>query len=116
MKVGRSRGTTVLTIEDIVMMGVDKAAEIALDVAWSNARENCVPQLRRRFARRRICSSTGWPEPAASSRAKSCASCASSRAKVCAAWKSSKSPHNMTSATNRAHRHTRHHGRARHAS
>jgi hypothetical protein len=36
VKVGLGRGTAVLTIEDFVMMGVDKAAEIALDVAWNN--------------------------------------------------------------------------------
>ena len=34
VKVGRSRGTTVLTIDDIENIGVERAAEIALDVAW----------------------------------------------------------------------------------
>ena len=32
--VGRKRGTNVLTIEDIEKMGIEKAAEIALELAW----------------------------------------------------------------------------------
>src|SRR5207253_8593725 len=38
VKVGRERGTTVLTIDDICEIGVERAAEIALDVAWKGAK------------------------------------------------------------------------------
>jgi agmatinase len=38
VKVARSRNTTVLTISDIEEVGVEKAAEAALEVAWKGAR------------------------------------------------------------------------------
>jgi agmatinase len=37
VKVARERRTTVLTITDIEEVGVEKAAEVALDVAWKDA-------------------------------------------------------------------------------
>jgi agmatinase len=37
VKVARGRGTTVLTITDIEAVGVEKAAEVALEVAWKDA-------------------------------------------------------------------------------
>jgi agmatinase len=37
VKVARSRNTTVLTITDIEEVGVEKAAEVALEVAWNDA-------------------------------------------------------------------------------
>jgi agmatinase len=37
VKVARGRGTTVLTITDIEQVGVEKAAEVALEVAWKDA-------------------------------------------------------------------------------
>jgi agmatinase len=37
VKVARGRGTTVLTITDIEAIGVEKAAEAALEVAWKDA-------------------------------------------------------------------------------
>ena len=37
VKVARGRGTTVLTITDIEEVGVEKAAEVALEVAWKDA-------------------------------------------------------------------------------
>jgi agmatinase len=37
VKVARGRQTTVLTINDIEEVGVEKAAEVALDVAWKDA-------------------------------------------------------------------------------
>jgi agmatinase len=37
VKVARDRGTTVLTITDIEEVGIDKAAEVALEVAWKDA-------------------------------------------------------------------------------
>lgn len=62
VKVARERGTTILTIGDVEDMGIEKAAEIALEVAWKGAKAvylsfdidsvDCgfVP-------------GTGWPEP-----------------------------------------------------
>src|SRR6476620_3454107 len=63
VKVGRSRGTTVLTIEDIVMMGVDKAAEIALDVAWSNGAKAVYLSFDVDSLDAGFVPGTGWPEP-----------------------------------------------------
>jgi agmatinase len=37
VKVARGRQTTVLTISDIEEVGVEKAAEVALEVAWKDA-------------------------------------------------------------------------------
>src|SRR5205085_6494130 len=37
VKVARGRQTTVLTITDIEEVGVEKAAEVALEVAWKDA-------------------------------------------------------------------------------
>ena len=62
VKVGRQRGTTVLTIDDICEMGVEKAAEIALDIAWKGAKAVYlsfdVDSLDAGFV-----PGTGWPEP-----------------------------------------------------
>jgi agmatinase len=48
----RKRGTNVLTIEDIEKLGLEKTAEIALDLAWKDA--DAVYFVRRRFARLRL--------------------------------------------------------------
>ncbi len=37
-RVCRERGTTVMTMDDVDRLGVDKVAEIALEVAWKNAK------------------------------------------------------------------------------
>jgi agmatinase len=62
VKVGRERGTTVLTIDDICEIGVERAAEIALDVAWKGAKAVFlsfdVDSLDAGFV-----PGTGWPEP-----------------------------------------------------
>ncbi len=62
VKVGRERGTTVLTIDDICEIGVERAAEIALDVAWKGAKAVYlsfdVDSLDSGFV-----PGTGWPEP-----------------------------------------------------
>lgn len=62
VKVGRERGTTILTVNDVEKIGIDKTLEIALEVAWKGAKAvylsfdidvvDCgfVP-------------GTGWPEP-----------------------------------------------------
>jgi len=63
VKVGRSRGTSVLTIEDILMMGVDKAAEIALDIAWSNGAKAVFLSFDVDSLDASFVPGTGWPEP-----------------------------------------------------
>lgn len=62
VKVGRERGTTIMTINDVETLGIEKVAEMALEVAWKGAKAvhlsfdidavDCgfVP-------------GTGWPEP-----------------------------------------------------
>ncbi|MEB3103376.1 agmatinase family protein [Ferviditalea candida] len=62
VKVARERGTTIMTINDVENLGIDKIAEMALEVAWKGAKAvylsfdidsvDCgfVP-------------GTGWPEP-----------------------------------------------------
>jgi len=62
VKVGRERGTTILTVNDCVNMGLDEAIEVALDVAWDGAEAVWlsfdVDCLDAGFV-----PGTGWPEP-----------------------------------------------------
>lgn len=62
VKVGRERGTTVLTVTDCVEMGIEAAAQRALDVAWDGADAvwlsfdiDCLDAA--------FVPGTGWPEP-----------------------------------------------------
>ncbi len=62
VKVGRERGTTIMTVTDCVDMGIDAAAERALEVAWDNAEAvwlsfdvDCLDAA--------FVPGTGWPEP-----------------------------------------------------
>jgi agmatinase len=62
VKVGRERGTTILTVHDIERIGIDKTLEIALEVAWKGASAvylsfdiDCVDAG--------FVPGTGWPEP-----------------------------------------------------
>jgi len=62
VKVGRERGTTVMTVTDCVEMGIDAAAERALEVAWDGAEAvwlsfdvDCLDAA--------FVPGTGWPEP-----------------------------------------------------
>jgi agmatinase len=62
VKVGRERGTTVMTVTDCVDMGIEAAAERALDVAWNDAEAvwlsfdvDCLDAA--------FVPGTGWPEP-----------------------------------------------------
>ena len=62
VKVGRERGTTVMTVTDCVEMGIQQAAERALDVAWDGAEAvwlsfdvDCLDAA--------FVPGTGWPEP-----------------------------------------------------
>jgi agmatinase len=60
--VGRERGTTILTVNDCVSMGLDAAVERALEVAWDGAEAvwlsfdvDCLDAA--------FVPGTGWPEP-----------------------------------------------------
>lgn len=62
VKVGRERGTTIMTVNDVVEMGVEAAAKRALDVAWDGADAvwlsfdvDCLDAA--------FVPGTGWPEP-----------------------------------------------------
>jgi agmatinase len=62
VKVGRERGTTILTVTDCVDMGIEAAAQRALDVAWDGAEAvwlsfdiDCLDAA--------FVPGTGWPEP-----------------------------------------------------
>src|SRR5437868_4732810 len=62
VKKGRERGSTVLTIQDIERIGIDKTVEIALEVAWKGASAVYlsfdVDSIDAGFV-----PGTGWPEP-----------------------------------------------------
>ena len=62
VKKGRERGSTVLTIQDIERIGIDKTIEIALEVAWKGASAVYlsfdVDSVDAGFV-----PGTGWPEP-----------------------------------------------------
>jgi agmatinase len=62
VKVGRERGTTIMTVTDCVEMGIQAAAEKALEVAWAGAEAvwlsfdvDCLDAA--------FVPGTGWPEP-----------------------------------------------------
>lgn len=62
VKVGRERGTTIMTVTDCVEMGIEVAAERALEVAWDGAEAvwlsfdvDCLDAA--------FVPGTGWPEP-----------------------------------------------------
>src|SRR3954451_19302176 len=62
VKVGRERGTTIMTVTDCVEMGIEQAAERALEVAWDGAEAvwlsfdvDCLDAA--------FVPGTGWPEP-----------------------------------------------------
>ena len=62
VKVGRERGTTILTVNDIEKIGIEKTVEIALEVAWKGAKAVYlsfdIDVLDAGFV-----PGTGWPEP-----------------------------------------------------
>lgn len=62
VQVGRQRGTTVITVGDVERVGVEKIAEIALEVAWQGAKAVYlsfdIDVLDSGFV-----PGTGWPEP-----------------------------------------------------
>jgi len=62
VKVGRERGTTIMTVNDCIEMGIEEAARRALEVAWDGADAvwlsfdvDCLDAA--------FVPGTGWPEP-----------------------------------------------------
>jgi agmatinase len=62
VKVGRERGTTILTVNDIEKIGIDKTIEIALEVAWRGASAVYL-SLDIDSVDAGFVPGTGWPEP-----------------------------------------------------
>lgn len=62
VKIGRERGTTILTITDIMEMGLDKALDIALEVA-SDGTEAVYLSFDIDSVDAGFVPGTGWPEP-----------------------------------------------------
>jgi agmatinase len=62
VKVGRERKTNVISMSDVERLGIEKVAEIALDLAWKNAKAVYlsfdIDSLDAGFV-----PGTGWPEP-----------------------------------------------------
>ncbi|MFI7454423.1 agmatinase family protein [Nonomuraea sp. NPDC049714] len=62
VKVGRERGTTIITVGDVERVGVEKVAEVALEVAWKDAKAVYlsfdIDVIDAGFV-----PGTGWPEP-----------------------------------------------------
>jgi agmatinase len=62
VKVGRERGSTIMTINDVESLGVEKVAEMALEVAWKGAKAVYlsfdIDSIDCGFV-----PGTGWPEP-----------------------------------------------------
>jgi agmatinase len=60
--VGRERGTTIMTINDVETLGIEKVAEMALEVAWKGAKAVYlsfdIDSIDCGFV-----PGTGWPEP-----------------------------------------------------
>lgn len=62
VKVGRERGTTILTVNDIEKLGIEKTIEIALEVAWKGASAVFL-SLDIDVVDAGFVPGTGWPEP-----------------------------------------------------
>jgi agmatinase len=62
VKVGRERGSTIMTINDVESLGIEKVAEMALEVAWKGAKAVYlsfdIDSIDCGFV-----PGTGWPEP-----------------------------------------------------
>src|ERR1700754_2410351 len=62
VKVGRERGTTIITVGDVERVGIEKVAEVALETAWKDAAAVYlsfdIDVIDAGFV-----PGTGWPEP-----------------------------------------------------
>lgn len=62
VKVARKRNTTILTMNDVVELGIEKVAEIALEMAWKDA-DAVYLSLDIDCIDAGFVPGTGWPEP-----------------------------------------------------
>jgi agmatinase len=62
VKVGRERGTTILTVNDVEKLGIDKTVELALEVAWKGASAVFL-SFDIDVVDAGFVPGTGWPEP-----------------------------------------------------
>ena len=95
VKVGRARGTTVMTVGDVERVGVEKIVETALELAWQGAKavymsfdidvidSGFVPD-------------TGWPEPGGLLPREALALVRGCAEASCRAWRSSNAHRPMT--------------------
>lgn len=60
---GRKQGSTVITVEDMERLGIDKVADIALEVAWGNGAEGVFLSFDIDSIDPGFAPATGWPEP-----------------------------------------------------
>lgn len=60
---GGRGGSTVLTVEDVETLGIDRAADIALEVAWSGGAEGVFLSFDIDCIDPGFAPGTGWPEP-----------------------------------------------------
>jgi len=63
IKEARGGGTVVMTVEDVERMGIDQAADLALEVAWSNGAEGVYLSFDIDCVDPGFAPGTGWPEP-----------------------------------------------------
>jgi agmatinase len=63
VEVGREGGSMVMTVSDVERLGLDRAAEIALEVAWGNGAEGVFLSFDVDSVDPAHAPGTGWPEP-----------------------------------------------------
>jgi agmatinase len=62
VKVGRERGTTIITVGDVERVGIEKVAELALETAWKDAKAVYL-SFDIDVVDAGFVPGTGWPEP-----------------------------------------------------
>jgi agmatinase len=62
VKVGRERGTTIITVGDVERVGIEKVAEVALETAWKDAKAVYL-SFDIDVVDAGFVPGTGWPEP-----------------------------------------------------
>lgn len=60
---GRKGGSLVITVEDMEQLGLEKTAEMALEVAWGNGAQGVFLSFDIDSIDPGFCPATGWPEP-----------------------------------------------------
>ncbi len=63
IKEARDGGTVVMTVDDVERLGIDQAADLALEVAWSNGAEGVYLSFDIDCIDPGFAPGTGWPEP-----------------------------------------------------